>query len=882
MSLLHQIVDWSTTDLAPWQQDALRRLFKKQVLDLTDYDDLYAMMKAEYKIYDSQKRQALPLTSEHIPIHSKDASRIILRSMKDLKHVNCIANEQTLTFSTNGITVMYGANASGKSGYSRVLKLACRARDDTETVHPNVFEADFDTVTPMATFQIEVDGKERHLQWKRGDAPPQLLSTVAVFDGRCARAYLDDEQDVAFIPYGLDILENLCQQVLPEMAKRLEAELSAIDTDLSAFSDLLGETAVGNLIAGISVKTDIKRLKQLATLEETETKRLVELDEILSQPDPLARAKEFRLQSGRVNDLIARIDIATSHINDSELKKIQTCHGQAQEANKAASVAAANWRAGEELLPGTGEQTWKLLFDSAKRFSTELAYPDKEFPYLEDGARCPLCQQSLNATALKRLKRFDDFLKDDTAKTATEKSRLLKDIEEALSQTNVSFNFTEAMCEELKLSDPTLSDVIKGFEAQVQNRKKWLLDALATNSWAEAPQLGEDPQPRLKIISAMLIKQAEELEKVSNEDQKRSLESERLELKARSNLSSRLQAVEELVGRMNHKDKLAQCKNGLKTRAISDKTKEFSQQAVTKALRDALDREFEKLGIGQVKTILKERTDRGIIKHKLLLDIPIKKEIQEILSEGEQRAIAIGSFLAELQLSNHVGAIVFDDPVSSLDHVRRKRVAQRFVEEARKRQVIVFTHNVAFLRDLWEEANRLRVEICPLGVETLGKTTGIISNHIPWSGLSVSERVAKLDELLLQAKKCEMAGDSMRFRALQREYYDLLRATWERSVEELLFNKVIERLEVNIKVMCLDGVAADFSAIEAVLRGWQKASAVIDSHDHAVAEDSPPNSSSEMEDALNELKNFVKNQKQKRKDSEKKLTHFKKKMKVTN
>jgi wobble nucleotide-excising tRNase len=43
---------------------------------------------------------------------------------------------------------------------------------------------------------------------------------------------------------------------------------------------------------------------------------------------------------------------------------------------------------------------------------------------------------------------------------------------------------------------------------------------------------------------------------------------------------------------------------------------------------------------------------------------------EDILSEGEQRVVAIRSFFAEVGLSGGKGGIVLDDPVSSFDHRR--------------------------------------------------------------------------------------------------------------------------------------------------------------------------------------------------------------------
>lgn len=62
-------------------------------------------------------------------------------------------------------------------------------------------------------------------------------------------------------------------------------------------------------------------------------------------------------------------------------------------------------------------------------------------------------------------------------------------------------------------------------------------------------------------------------------------------------------------------------------------------------------------------------------------------------------------FLAELATTDTASAIVFDDPVSSLDHVHRDKVAERLANESLSRQVIVFTHDIAFLI-LVEEACR--------------------------------------------------------------------------------------------------------------------------------------------------------------------------------
>ena len=241
MTLLNDILKWATISLTAWQRDALRRLFQKEVLDQQDLDDLYAMLKSAHGVPDSENREPDPLSQKHLPVQTANAAPVTLRAMRELKHVNRIPNGQILEFSPKGMTVIYGGNAAGKSGYSRVLKQACRARDSLETVHPDAFDIKAIKSIPESTFDIEINGTVTSLNWKRGVEPPNDLSTIAVFDAKCARAYLD-EGDVAYLPYGLDIVESLGQHVLPELTRRLKTEISAINTDTASFADLIGDT----------------------------------------------------------------------------------------------------------------------------------------------------------------------------------------------------------------------------------------------------------------------------------------------------------------------------------------------------------------------------------------------------------------------------------------------------------------------------------------------------------------------------------------------------------------------------------------------------------------------------------------------------------------
>ena len=88
---------------------------------------------------------------------------------------------------------------------------------------------------------------------------------------------------------------------------------------------------------------------------------------------------------------------------------------------------------------------------------------------------------------------------------------------------------------------------------------------------------------------------------------------------------------------------------------------------------------------------------RGSLFHKLILKRAENVNLPSVLSEGEARTLSIAAFFAELSTASDQSAIMFDDPVSSLDHEWREKVAHRLAEEAKVRQVIIFTHDIVFL-----------------------------------------------------------------------------------------------------------------------------------------------------------------------------------------
>ena len=164
-----------------------------------------------------------------------------------------------------------------------------------------------------------------------------------------------------------------------------------------------------------------------------------------------------------------------------------------------------------------------------------------------------------------------------------------------------------------------------------------------------------------------------------------------------------------------------------------------------------------------------------------------------VLSEGEQTCVAVAAFLAELATASHSSALVFDDPISSLDHKWRDRVAKRLVDEARVRQVIVFTHDLIFLNDIQEAAEHAGVPCETRHIRYTPTTAGIVNADLPWDGMKLRERIQKLQERARALAPVREQGDDVSYTRDARHFYDDLRAAWERALEEVAFAQVIMR-----------------------------------------------------------------------------------------
>lgn len=835
-SALEIILDWSQ-DRPAWQRDALRRIVQAQKLTETDIAELAALCKCGRMATPTESDPTpQPLEASHLPANPGAGASVSLTTVKDVSAVNNLAPGQTLSFVPSGITVVYGDNGAGKSGYARLLKRACRARH-TEVILPNVYGAPV-TAAASATFCFSVGGTSQSPEpWQdTGKAEPQphpVLSAISVFNSECAAVHLKGKNEVAFRPFGLDVPDELgaaCKQV----KAHLDAEKRQQEAARNAIFNTPpwnASTAVGKALVALTHKTDVAILENLASLSEEEQARLTRLTEDLSK-NPATAAAEQRIKADRIKHLGDALSVIPAGTGDDTLNRLVALHQDAT-AKRAAARLAAEGLFKSDALPEVGGEVWRTLWEAARRYSTETAYPAAPFPPTDPSTLCVLCQQPLSAEAMERMRRFEAFIRDDTERHAQEAEEALVTAEQKLAGLAISLRSIADSLREVELHNRALARAIRRALASARLRRHMARLCLAGDEKVTVPAAEPFPSAGVSDLETQIRAYAADLQKAATGEQRKALEAERQELADRALLGEHMPAVKAEIERLKAIRFLDDCLSDTVTNAITKLGNDIADEVLTPRLRDKFAEELIGLVGAHIRMeMVRAGGQYGCPQYQIRLLAKPDAKVPDILSEGEQTCVAIAAFLAELATAPHNSALVFDDPITSLDHKWRHKVAKRLVAETAVRQVIVFTHDMIFLNDIEEEAQKAAItcEACHIG--RISDTVGIINPDLPWDGMKVLARVDSLEKRARDFIQARASTNDELYKREARYFYGDLRASWERALEETAFARTVMRHRDYINPKELIRVSA---LTEQDCKSWtenyEKCCDYIDGHD---------------------------------------------------
>jgi energy-coupling factor transporter ATP-binding protein EcfA2 len=419
------------------------------------------------------------------------------------------------------------------------------------------------------------------------------------------------------------------------------------------------------------------------------------------------------------------------------------------------------------------------------------------------------------------------------------------------------------------LEHDSKAEAISAAIAQNEKRRAAVATALAEDKDlsqdypALAPASGE-----AQSVAAEIDARIKSLRESANTEARKKLTDEAQELRARVALGKHEQTILDEIEKKKKIAAYGQCIDETKPTAITAKSSQVTKAVVSEKLKQSFKTELvDNLKFNHVEVELKEvGGSEGVFYHKLMLTRNPGIEVPKVVSEGEQRCISIAAFFAELSTADDPSAIVFDDPVSSLDFEWRSNVAKRLVEESKHRQVIVFTHDVVFLLALKQYAEEGNIVPLDQHVRRQALTAGVCAEELPWFAMPVNGRIGYLKNRLQALEKLHRDGQQDAYDEQTKALYGRLREAWERALEEVLLNGVVQRyrpsIETNRLSKIFDITEADYKAVDA---GMTKSSAWLIGHDQAAAARAPVPGPAELKKDIEALETWVRSIRDRRK-----------------
>lgn len=819
MALEEQIVAWSRERPA-WQREIMRRVAAGAVLSDVDYVRLIKVITEETPI----PEPAFGL--EQLPQTQADASSVGLLEIREPDHVNALESKEPLTIGAQGVTIVYGDNGSGKSGYARLLKRITRARHQ-EDVLTDVFR-DTSLAKPSAVLVVRVGDAEQPINWP--DAAPPELQRMRFYDVDCGQAYISAESDFPYRPSALFVMDGLIDACV-EIRQRLDAKLAenaASAKKMPAIPAEARETEAGRILAslgGSTQLTDVDALiaKSNGTRETIEELKLQEAR--LLAADTSREQQQLVRQAEKAEALRHHVDALNAALSNEALATLTRHREEMATLDAAAAVLASAFDS--EPVPGVGSAAWRALWDAARRFSEEYAYPEQSFPAAQAGHHCVLCLQALEAAAQERFARLDRFVKEDIqVQLQDARGRYDRHVQSLNSLTVVP----PVVASGLKDLEPTQGalvaetrDLLARYEAALVQLRSELAGGAQPSSLDVS---GEATIARLADSARMARATATELESPEGvQRQREAVACRRAELELIEQIKSARQDIGDEIARLRQREALESAKSAAATTGITKKILELSEESITEVVRDTFTRETDKLRLERV-TLARTRADKGALLHQpKLVGARQQVTLPRVFSEGEQTALGLAAFFTEAHLDSSKSALILDDPVTSLDHIRRGLVAARLVALAETRQVIVFTHDVSFVADLKREANGNSVPVTERSVmrsRADERKPGLCSSTHPWKAKDVAARLNELRQDLARIKRESAGWSEAGYENAVGGWSGNLSETWERIFSQEIVGPVLGEGGLEVRPLMVKILAkfteADYTEFDASYR----------------------------------------------------------------
>ena len=737
-----------------------------------------------------------------------------LRRLSDVEGVNALAEDQTVEFDPR-LTVLFGQNGSGKTGYARIIKRAAGARLHEPILGDVGLESSGQT--PRARFEVDVGGATRVIDW-RNEESLAPLDRISVFDSELAAIHVDGDLEYVYTPAELARFGDVTSAIRG-VQSRIQARAAVLlrESALSVNPFTQG-TRVHEIASDLGPASPIGELRQLAEMNESELQRLAHLRanyaELASGSDQ-GRAASLRREAAELDELLEILPILSVFDADrynTSLIAVTTAQSELRELRETLFAS------GE--LASAPDEAWQEFIEAGQAYADHLNL--HQYPQADN--RCLYCRQPLEPRAVALLRRYGEFL------TGTAKAKLA-DAEASLEASTLGID--RGRLERLRdaFDDPQdPSETTRSIHSLIGTALDCLASVESQNTCTddELPSTASRLYPAVDAMRDQLVAHERALaERQTDRDQSiRDLRGELNHLEDRQRLGEHMDAIDQCFRKSAEAQKLLSADQQISSSTLSSLTR-----ASNEASQDLINRDFEqrfeaeRVALKAPSVRLEFRGRRGAAQRQKHV---ASHRPSQILSEGEQKVLALADFIAECRMGSTKDPVLFDDPVSSLDYRRLEAVAERLANLASEHQVIVLTHNIAFVAALLELHNSGNQRITVMQLGERGNRKGLVGEDFEPRLDTPRKLSTRIEQAIEDASNAGLAGQE----DLIARAYGLMRSWCEAFVEQELLGNAVQRYRPNIMMGRLRDINSGGldDAVGVVERVFRRSSRFIDGH----------------------------------------------------
>lgn len=761
---------------------------------VTFIDKIYGQFLVKHGLREKKCAETKPSAQSVTPQITDGKSLFSLKNLQHISGVNALECNTSIPFHPM-LTVIYGKNGSGKSGFVRILKrVACSKTQ--EEIWQNIHSKRTQNQC-IAKITYAINGNESTYQWN-GEIRVAPFVKMTIFDGKCIPIYLN-KNSFSYQPYGFELFQFLSIS-LQNLQERITADIRMNVNRKPSIDNIFNEeTLIGKFVADITATTKLDDLNKLPVWN-AKTRKLL-LSKIKERKELQNLGERSELLHTRLQKIIALENVITRAQSDLSAQNIKTYFLLVNRLNQLKNKQAL--KKGKTLedydIAKKESDEWEKFINAGEKY----IHITKQSDYPAENDHCIYCQQKLSKGSQKLIQLYRDLLQEDKISDIEDAESKLSDA--LINLRNLSFTYDfpytknqfetflpKRLINSAFVALVSIKELARKLDTSLESRKFQKLKPIKTSRIITAVR---KELTKLEAGINLIEENRKNLSRKSRE-----LDQEIAELQDIKKFSKYRLQIEKYIAIEKWIEKASSLQaNKLSTKSTTDLGKKAWCELVSDLFKNQFKKEAEYLNAPPVN--LEFRGEYGSqVRAKNLEGFD---GIDQFLSEGEQKAVALADFFTEISIQNEQAPVIFDDPATSFDHDRKEQIAKRIVQESENKQIIVFTHDLMFASFLHDQvkARHDNNNIDPSkalfhSLYSNKSHVGLISeNYYPGS----TKFDTYIEKISTKAQEIEKLTGEAQADAIKNAY-GMLRGAVEKAVEERIFGGVIIRWSEQIQM----------------------------------------------------------------------------------